>query len=126
MVSSENTNYMGGGGSYPNLFDAHPPFQIDGNFGAPAGIVEMLVQSHLSSIDLLPALPSALPQGKISGVKARGGFELSFSWEDGMLQEVEVLSKAGEDCSLRYREQKATFKTEKGKRYKLDGDLNQL
>jgi len=124
MVSSENTNYMGGGGSYPNLFDAHPPFQIDGNFGAPAGIVEMLVQSHLSSIDLLPALPSALPEGKISGVKARGGFELSFSWGDGLLKEIEVLSIAGEECSLRYGEHKATFKTEKGQRYILDAHLN--
>jgi alpha-L-fucosidase 2 len=124
LVSTENTDYMGGGGSYPNLFDAHPPFQIDGNFGAPAGIVEMLIQSHQSSIDLLPALPSALPNGKISGVCARGGFELSFSWEDGILQEVEVLSKAGETCHLRHGESSAEFKTEKGKYYKLDGELN--
>jgi len=126
LVSSENTNYMGGGGSYPNLFDAHPPFQIDGNFGAPAGIVELLIQSHMSAIDLLPALPSALPDGKISGVCARGGFELSFLWQDGALQELEVLSKAGEDCFLRYGEQQATFKTEKGKRYRLDAQLNML
>lgn len=126
MVSSENTNYMGGGGSYPNLFDAHPPFQIDGNFGAPAGIVEMLIQSHMSSIDLLPALPSALPDGKISGVCARGGFELSFRWENGALKELEVLSKAGEDCSLRYGDHKADFKTEKGKRYRLDAQLKML
>jgi len=124
LVSSENTNYMGGGGSYPNLFDAHPPFQIDGNFGAPAGIVEMLIQSHLSTIDLLPALPSALPDGKISGVCARGGFELSFSWKDGKLQEVEVLSKAGETCYLRYGDHFREFKTEKGKFYKLDGEIN--
>ena len=124
LVSSENTNYMGGGGSYPNLFDAHPPFQIDGNFGAPAGIVEMLIQSHLSTIDLLPALPSALPDGKISGVCARGGFELSFSWKDGKLREVEVLSKAGETCYLRYGDHFREFKTEKGKFYKLDGEIN--
>ena len=124
LVSSENTNYMGGGGSYPNLFDAHPPFQIDGNFGAPAGIVEMLIQSHLSTIDLLPALPSALSDGKISGVCARGGFELSFSWKDGKLREVEVLSKAGETCYLRYGDHFREFKTEKGKFYKLDGEIN--
>ena len=124
LVSTENTNYMGGGGSYPNLFDAHPPFQIDGNFGAPAGIIEMLIQSHLSTIDLLPALPSALPDGKISGVCARGGFELSFSWEGGVLQEVQVLSKAGETCYLSYGDHVREFKTEKGKYYKLDGEIN--
>jgi alpha-L-fucosidase 2 len=126
LVSSENKNYMGGGGSFPNLFDAHPPFQIDGNFGAPAGIIEMLIQSHLSTINLLPALPSALPNGEISGVCARGGFELSFNWENGILQEVEILSKAGEDCHLNYQGKTIDFQTEKGRSYKLDGDLNQL
>jgi len=125
-VTAQNTSYHGGGGSYPNLFDAHPPFQIDGNFGAPAGIIEMLIQSHLSTIDLLPALTSALPEGQISGVCARGGFELSFSWKDGILQEVEVLSKAGEVCRLRYGELKTEFETEKGKRYRLDAHLNML
>ena len=123
LVSFENINYNGGGGSYPNLFDAHPPFQIDGNFGAPAGIIEMLIQSHLSTVDLLPALPSALPRGEISGVCARGGFELAFSWESGVLREIEVLSKAGEDCRLRYGSRKADFRTEIGKSYKLDGEL---
>lgn len=126
LVSKDNTSYSGGGGSYPNLFDAHPPFQIDGNFGAPAGIIEMLMQSHLSAIDLLPALPLALPQGHISGVCARGGFELSFNWEDGVLNEVEVLSRAGENCNLRYGEHEVSFNTEKGKRYKLDAQLNIL
>ena len=125
-VSAQNTRYSGGGGSYPNLFDAHPPFQIDGNFGAPAGIIEMLIQSHLSTIDLLPALPSALPGGSISGVCARGGFELSFQWEDGHLQEVEVLSKAGEPCRLRCGENTTEFETEKGRRYRLDANLNLL
>jgi alpha-L-fucosidase 2 len=113
-----------GGGSYPNLFDAHPPFQIDGNFGAPAGIVEMLVQSHLSTIDILPALPSALPEGNISGVCARGGFELSFSWEQGELSGLKVISKTGNICRLRYRDSTVEFQTETGKSYKLDKDLN--
>ena len=122
-VTAKNTSYSGGGGSYPNLFDAHPPFQIDGNFGAPAGIIELLIQSHQSTIDLLPALPSALPAGKISGVCARGGFELSFSWEDGILQEVEILSKAGESCSLSYKGNSIDFQTEQGKRYTLNSLL---
>ena len=125
-VESRSENYGGGGGSYINLFDAHPPFQIDGNFGGAAGIVELLIQSHLDRIDLLPALPSALPQGSISGVCARGGFELSFSWDNGFLNEVEVLSKAGQACRLQYDGKTVEFPTQKGQRIRLDGGLNLL
>jgi alpha-L-fucosidase 2 len=120
-----------GGGSFPNLFDTHPGgggnlFQIDGNFGGAAGMVEMLVQSHLGTIDLLPALPDALTEGSIAGVCARGGFELAFDWENGKLQAVDVYSKAGNKCQLRYKEHRLDFETEKGKSYKLNGQLKSL
>ena len=112
-----------GGGSYPNLFDAHPPFQIDGNFGGASGILEMVIQSHLNKIELLPALPSALSNGSISGVCARGGFELDFSWELGVLTKVEVLSKVGGTCVLVYQDKLIEFETNKGETYQFDGEL---
>ena len=114
------------GGSYKNLFDAHPPFQIDGNFGGAAGIIENLMQSHLNRIDLLPTLPDALPDGSISGVCTRGGFELAFLWEDGKLQHVEVLSKSGNTCRLKYDDKLIEFETEEGKTYAFNGDLEKL
>jgi alpha-L-fucosidase 2 len=122
MVKEGGTR-MSGGGSYPNLFDAHPPFQIDGNFGAAAGIVELLLQSHLSSIHILPALPDAYPSGAISGVCARGGFVLDFQWEDMGLQQLTVRSKAGKPCSLTYKGKSVEFPTEAGKTYKLNAAL---
>ncbi len=125
-VQIDNVIYTGGGGSYANLFDAHPPFQIDGNFGAPAGMIEMLVQSQLGEISILPALPDALPTGKISGVCARGGFELTFNWKEGKLQKLQVLSKAGNKCKLKYGEKIVEMATEKGKYYSFDGDLSKL
>lgn len=111
------------GGVYFNLFDAHPPFQIDGNFGGAAGIAEMLIQSHMPYIELLPALPSSLPSGEIKGVCARGGFVVDMKWEKGKLQRVEIISNAGKECFLKYGDRETKFGTTKGKRYVLNGEL---
>ena len=115
-----------GAGSYHNLFDAHPPFQIDGNFGGAAGIAEMLLQSHTKYIDLLPALPSALENGEVKGLCARGGFVFNIKWKDGKLQGAEIFSRSGRDCLLRYNGQIKNLKTQKGRSYKLNGDLRNL
>ncbi len=118
--ASERIVYNGGGGTYPNLMDAHPPFQIDGNFGGAAGVLEMLLQSNDKEIYLLPALPDAWSSGSISGICARGGFEIKMEWKNSTLLKVKVLSKLGNRCILHYRGETYSFDTKKGKAYSFN------
>lgn len=106
-------------GTMDNLWDTHPPFQIDGNFGGTAGVTEMLMQSHSGFIHLLPALPDAWHEGKVKGLCARGNFTIDMTWKDGKLERADILSGSGEKCIVRYGDQTCTFKTRKGKHYEV-------
>ncbi len=101
LVDPSINSTSASGGTYPNLFDAHPPFQIDGNFGCTSGITEMLMQSHDGAIHLLPALPDAWNEGEIKGIKAQGGFVVDINWQDGKLKTATIESTLGGNCRIR-------------------------
>ena len=110
-------------GTMDNLWDTHPPFQIDGNFGGTAGVTEMLLQSHMGFIQLLPALPNAWKDGSISGICAKGNFEVDMIWENNQLKEATVRSGAGGNCVIKYGDKMLSFKTIKGQSYQLKYDV---
>lgn len=116
-------------GTADNLWDIHPPFQIDGNLGGTAGVTEMLLQSHARYIDLLPSLPDAWSNGSITGLRARGNFGVDIKWSNGKLTEARITSGSGEDCRIRYGNQTITFPTKRNKSYTIilkDGNLTNV
>lgn len=113
-------------GTNENLWDSHPPFQIDGNFGGTAGVAEMLLQSHVGFIHLLPALPDVWHEGKLTGVRARGNFVIDVYWKDNNLTKAVVHSGSGCPCRVRYKDKELEFRTETGGTYVLEWTDGQL
>ncbi len=112
------------GGTYPNLWDCCPPFQIDGNLGAAAGIAEMLIQSHRGEIHLLPALPDAWETGSVKGLCARGGLEIDMAWKNHQLSQAAVRCRKETSCMLRYRDKTVPLSVKPDGEIRLDGELN--
>ncbi|MES2880669.1 MAG: glycoside hydrolase family 95 protein, partial [Bacteroidota bacterium] len=143
LTKEKGANYGAGGGAYPNLFDAHPPFQIDGNFAGTAGVAEMLLQSQNDQLHLLPALPDAWKNGEIKGLVGRGNFVVDMSWKDGKLARAFITANVGGECRILTKEKlvvkgvgnarydkriidnatyySATFTTKKGTKYDISG-----
>jgi alpha-L-fucosidase 2 len=116
--------------TFPNLFDKCGPFQVDGDFGACAGVAEMLLQSHIRDaktkthqLDLLPALPKVWPSGSVKGLCARGGFEVDLTWDKGRLTKTVIHSRLGNPCVVSYNGREINLKTAPGQTYEAIGDI---